>query len=148
MSKNFHVLGGTALGAVALLAAAALPASAAGSGDTVTTFNLAAGTLDITVARDAQLAKDNSGATSVSGSLGEARVTDTRGNTLGWTVSAVSSVFTNTAGTESQAVSYDSGEVATEGTVATKSAGPTELNNEEPRLLVEGVEVKGNNAGI
>ena len=70
MSKNFGYLAAAALGAVALLGATALPASAADTGDTTVTFTLAGGSLDITPAAGAALTDDAPGAASVSGSLG------------------------------------------------------------------------------
>ena len=142
MSRKLIHLAGAAIGSVALLAASAVPASAA---DTVTTFELAAGTLDLAVAATATLTDGDSGATTISGSLGAVSVTDDRGGVLGWVTSAASSVFTGApVATVSTAVSYNSGGVTGTGSVTRTSTGATALTA-AAATVVSGTTVNGNN---
>ena len=105
MRKTFVI----AVAAAALVGATALPASAAVTGDTVTTITMTGGSLSMTPAATAALAA-NVGAPTASGSLGTVSVSDTRGTPAGWTVSAISTVFTNAASvTVAGAVSYSAG---------------------------------------
>lgn len=127
MRKNFAYLSAAAVGAAALLATAALPASAAQTGDTTTTFALQGGTIDIAVRATAALTDGASGATSVSGSLGPVTVTDNRGIVGGWTASGASTTFAN-ASTTSTAVAYNSGAVTTTGTVTATGSGTVALS--------------------
>lgn len=138
MNKRFASRVGIAVGAVALTAASALPASAA-AGDTSTTFALAGGTLAVTVQATASLTPGVSGATSVSGQLGNVSVSDSRGNKSTWSANATSTTFTEPSGpTTSSSVTYAAGAMTTTGTttiaagsatlltgVAAKVAGPT-----------------------
>jgi len=147
MSKNLKVLGGTLFGAAVVLAAAALPASAATSGTTDTTFTLTAGTIDITVAANAALTNGASGATSVSGKLGDVTVADNRGGTANWTVSAASTAFTSTTGSttsSSTAVSYNSGAITSTGTVTAASSGTVAVSAIAAPVAT-GTLVSGNN---
>lgn len=144
MTKNIKLLGGALLGAVALLGTAALPASAAQTGDTVTTFSLEGGTLDIVVAGLAALADGSSGATSVTGSLGPVSVTDGRGGTDGWTASAASTAFTSNTGTSSTGVTYASGAVTESGTSTTASSGTVAVGTVAAPVVVATL-VSGNN---
>lgn len=132
-----------ALGAIALLAGAALPASAADTATTDTTFNLFSGTLDVGTQKSAQLRDNIAGTTSVRGSLGDVSVTDSRGTRAGWEVTVISSQFTSDSGTTSENVSYNTGEVTTSGTVSTKSTGDTDVV--APATVLFGVNVSGNN---
>ncbi len=125
MSKNLHVVGGGLLGALALMAVAVMPASAA---TTDATFTLEGGSLDVTAAAGAALTNGAPGAASVSGSLGAVGVSDTRGSTAGWVMSAASSTFVDGAGSISTGVSYNSGAAtASTGTVTPTSAGATSI---------------------
>lgn len=133
-----------AVGAIALLGATALPASAATTGDTDTTFSLAGGTIDIAVQPTAALTNGNSGATSVTGALGNVTVTDSRGAVLGWTASAASTSFTSDTGTTSTAVTYSSRAITKTGTVTTASSGPVALTGTAAPVVV-GTLVAGNN---
>jgi hypothetical protein len=144
MSKTRALIAGGA-GAVALLAASALPASAAQSGDTTTTFTLDAGTIDIAVAPSANLPNGMSGQPFVTGQLGPVTVTDNRGGTVGWTTSAASTVFTRSGGgTDSTEVTYDSGVVNQTGDVTTNSSGTKTLTTVATDV-VTGTAVTGNN---
>jgi hypothetical protein len=143
MSRIRAVVAG-GIGTVALLVSAALPASAAPSGTTTTTFTLSSGTLDIAVASNASLPGGNSGTTSVSGQIGFVTVTDSRGNILGWTTSAASTPFTGDSGTTSAAVGYSSGTVSKTGTVTVASSGAVALTT-TPAPVVAGTSVVGNN---
>jgi hypothetical protein len=145
MSKTRAFIAG-GIGTVALLTAGALPAFAA-PGDTVTTFTLDAGTLDISVQSDAALTDASSGAAFVSGNLGDVTVTDERGDVLGWTASAKSTVFTRTGGTTttSTSVSYNSGTINKTGTVTTTSSGDVTLSAIASSPVVTGTAVTGNN---
>jgi hypothetical protein len=143
MSRIRAVVAG-GVGTVALLVSVALPASAAPSGTTTTTFTLSTGTLDIAVASNASLPGGNSGATSVSGQIGFVTVTDSRGNILGWTASAASTAFAGDSGTTSTAVSYSSGTVSKTGTLTVASSGTVGLTT-TPAPVVLGTLVVGNN---
>jgi len=116
ISKKTTVKAGVAVGAIALLAASALPASAA-QGDTATTFALAGGTLSVAVVATATLTGGVSGATSVSGQLGSVTVTDARGVKTPWSAKATSTVFTDgaTPATSSTGISYDPGTITKTG---------------------------------
>jgi hypothetical protein len=115
---------GLAVVAAAMIAGTALPASAA-AGDTVTTITMTGGSLSMTPAATATLAA-NVGAATANGSLGTVSVSDTRGTAAGWTVSAISTVFTNAPSvTVAGAVSYSAGaSTATSGATFTP-AGAT-----------------------
>lgn len=145
MSKNLHVLGGgSVLGALALMAAAAMPASAAPTGDTTATFTLEGGSLDVTAAAGASLTDGAPGAASVSGSLGPVSVSDTRGSTAGWVMSAASSTFVDGAGSVSSDVSYNSGAATTStGIVNPTSTGATSIT--AVTAVAAGTEASGNN---
>jgi hypothetical protein len=132
------------IGAAALLAAGTLSASAAQSGDTTTTFTLNGGTLDIAVASNASLPGGNVGMPFVSGQIGFVTVTDNRGDTVSWTASAATTVFSNGIGTNSTGVNYNSGFVSKTGTVTPNSTGPTPLAA-APNPVVNGNSVVGNN---
>lgn len=104
-------LGLTALvgvAAAAIVAGTAIPASAAASGGTGTTFTVSGGSLDVSVASTATLITAASGDTTVTGPLGLVTVSDTRGGTAGWVASAVSTAFVGagTPHTTSTGVSY------------------------------------------
>ncbi len=122
MNKNFNLLGGALLGAVALLGTAALPASAA------TTFSVEGGALSITVAATADLDgagfAAQSGGEDAVGSLGAVSVDDARGVNTGWRVEASSTAFTSgVGGTTSTDVLYATGTVTGSQVNATGSTG-------------------------
>jgi hypothetical protein len=108
---------------VALLVAAALPAAAA---ETATTFQVASGGLAISAPTSANLGSGAAGG-SVSASLGQVRVDDTRGVLLGTYAARVSSTdFTTGGGTEAETIAaanaaYTGGLVTPGGTVVCTS---------------------------
>lgn len=119
-------------------------AGAADSGNTNVTFTLEGGSLDISPAPDAALTDGAPGDVSVSGSLGPVDISDTRGSTAGWVVSAASTTFTDGVGSSSTGVSYDSGPATeTTGTVTWTSEGPTSITSVAP--VAAGTEASGNN---
>jgi hypothetical protein len=113
--KTLRIIGVVAVsGAILALA----PMGSAMADDTTATFTLgAAGTLTLTAQASAPaplVAGDAGIATSASGSLGAVTVTDQRGGTTGWVVSAVSTAFSEGTGPDSSGVTYTPGAV-TEG---------------------------------
>jgi hypothetical protein len=147
MSRTRAFIAG-GVGTIALFAAGTLPAFASNSGDTVTTFDLEAGTIDISASATASLPAGDSGQASVSGQLGQVTVTDGRGGTVSWTASAKSTVFTTTNGvatTNSTSVSYNSGTVNKTGDVTAAGTGPQTLSAIAGTAVVNGNAVVGNN---
>ncbi len=128
----------------ALVAGTALPASAATTGDTTTTFELTAGSLALTVAGTANLGPDTSGTTAISGSLGAVSVTDNRGGTANWNVSGASTAFTGPLGSSSDAVSYTGGGVTTTGTIVVAPGTATTMST-APASVVAPTSLSGNN---
>jgi hypothetical protein len=145
MSKT-RALIAAGLGGIALLAAGTLPAAAATTGDTTTTFTLDAGTIDISVASLASLPNGVSGQPNVSGQLGPVNVTDNRGGVVGWTTSAASTVFERAGGTTttSTSITYNSGVVNKTGDVTATSSGLKTLTTVATEV-VTGTDVTGNN---
>lgn len=142
--STFRALTAVGLSSLALLATATLPASAADSGDTVVTFQLKAGTLDIAVNGKAPLDSDVAGSTSIRGQLGDSTVTDARGDTVGWTVQASTTDFTGSTGTTSEGVVYDVGEVKQSGDAKLKVQTDVALFP-KPQIVLSSVEEQGNN---
>lgn len=130
----------------ALLAGTALPASAA---DTATTFEItAAGGLALTVAASAVLDSEVSGTTGISGSLGAVSVTDDRGGTATWAVSAASTAFVGARPipSSSTAVSYLGDAVTTGGPgTSTVPAGVATTLTTTAVSVVAATAVSGNN---
>lgn len=118
-------------------------ASAADTGDTTATFTLAGGSLDVTPAANAALTDGAPGAASVTGSLGTVGVSDTRGSTAGWVMSAGATTFVDGAGSVSTGVSYDSGTATSTGVVTPTSTGPTSIAVVAP--VAAGTLASGNN---
>jgi hypothetical protein len=142
--KTLRIIGTVAVTGAILALVPVGSAMAANSGSTTTTFTLVGGSLDVSPAAAAALTGGASGATSVSGSLGLVSVSDTRGSTAGWVVSAASSTFVDGAGSVSTGVSYDSGAAtASTGTVTPTSKGPTSIGTAAP--VAEGTAASGNN---
>jgi hypothetical protein len=99
----------------------ALPAGAATSGSTGTTFALGAGALAISVPASASLGSGIPG-TTMTGSLGTVTVTDLRGALVGsWTASVTSTDFTT--GTATAAETVDKANVSYASGAATSSSG-------------------------
>lgn len=133
------VLGVVAAG---MVTATALPASAA----TDTTFSLTGGALSVTAPTTAALTDATSGTTTISGPLGPMSVTDARGGTAGWTVSAISTPFTGALASPSvsTAVSYTGGAATTTGTVTVADGAATTLTGTAASVMA-GSGVSGNN---
>lgn len=149
LRKNL-LAGATAIAATALLAATAAPASA---DDTEVTFDIsAAGGLAISAPETADLGSDPSSAstTTASGSLGATTVTDGRGGTAEWVVTAVSDAFTGPGLPASTAVAYSPGVITPGGTVTPTPAPDAnitdDLDSETPLdTVVTTSTVSGNN---
>lgn len=127
----------------AAVLAMVVPASAALSGTTTTTFSLTGGVLSVTPQGVVALTHGAPGAVAVSGSLGITRVSDLRGSTQGWVMSASSTSFADGAGNTSTDVIYDSGAVTNTGTVTPTSTGATAILT--AAAVVKGTAVSGNN---
>ncbi len=141
--KTLRTLGTLAI-AGSVLTLVPVGSALAAPGDTVTTFTVDAGSLGLTAAGTADLGHVGTGAPSINGTLGQVVVTDGRGGTAGWTVTAVSTAFTNTtaAGPSSSGVSYDAGTVTKTGAVTT-TAFPGDVT--APAGVLTGENVTGNN---
>lgn len=144
MNRRLSYLGGAAASAVVLSGIAALPAQAA-TGDTVTTFAVAGGTLSIAVQATADLGTGTTGTASVSGQLGNVSVTDARGGRAGWSAKATSTTFTTGTGNPaSTSVSYNAGVITTTGTSVMPPAVPVTLSA-TPATVVSPTSQIGNN---
>ena len=142
--NTLRTLGTVAMAGALLTLVPVATATAAGTGDTEATFTLAGGSLDVTPAAAAALNDGAPGASSVSGSLGAVGISDTRGSTAGWVVSAASTTFVDGAGSTSTGVSYNSGAATSStGTVTPTSAGATDITTEAP--VAAGTGASGNN---
>jgi hypothetical protein len=142
--KVIHTLGSLAVAGLVLAVVPAGAAQAAGTGDTTATFTLAGGSLDVTPAVGAALTDGAPGAASVSGSLGPVGISDTRGSTAGWVMSAASTTFVDGAGSVSTGVSYSSGAAtASTGTVTPTTTGATSITAGAP--VAAGEAASGNN---
>ncbi|MEV6862025.1 hypothetical protein AB0M44_13615 [Streptosporangium subroseum] len=137
--------------AAALAAAFALPAAAAPTGDTIVTFEITAGTLDITVPATADLGAVAAGATSVSGQLGAVTVTDTRGALdATWTATVSSTSFTTGGATAAEtipasAVTYTPGAATATSGTATFTPG-TAADLATPITAFSATAIVGNNS--
>ena len=134
MTKSRNVVTSAAACLIALVALAAptLPAAAA---TTAVSFTLTSGYLTVT---------QNDGTTAgvAADVVGQVVVQDSRGGTLGWAVTGVSTAVNASGG--AIAVSYASGPVTTAGTVTATSQGSTVLGS-TPAVLVIGTDVTGSN---
>lgn len=124
-----------------LLVVTAGPAMAA---DTATTFELTGGGLALSAPATAPLTNAPAGTLTITGSLGEAAVTDSRGGTVAWTASAASTAFTGVLGSSSTAVSYTAGVVAETGTITVADGIATTLTA-TPASVVAPTTLSGNN---
>jgi hypothetical protein len=144
LMKTLRILGTVALAGAILTLVPTGSAMAADTGDTEATFTLAGGSLDVTAAASAALTDGAPGAASVSGPLGPVGVSDTRGSTAGWVVSAASTAFVDDAGSSSIGVSYNSGAATgTTGLVTATTKGATSVTAVAP--VAAGEEASGNN---
>jgi hypothetical protein len=125
-----------------LVAAAALPASAA---DTATTFSLTGGSLSLTVGATAALTNEASGvaANTITGTLGAVTVDDARGGTAGWVTSAASTTFTGTGLSVSDGVAYTNGTVTETGTNTVAAASAVSIT--AAAAVATATAVSGNN---
>ncbi len=126
--------------ATAVLAGMALPASA---DDTDTTFTLTGGNLTLSVQATATLTDAATGSTSVSGNLGAVAVTDDRGGTAEWDVSAASTAFTGALGSSSTGVTYTGGTVTETGTITVADGAATAIDTQAS--VVAPTSLSGNN---
>ena len=131
----------TAIALTSLFAGGATPASA---DDTVTTFTLNVGLLTLSVEPTAALTDGASGDTTINGSLGAVSVTDERGGTAVWTVSASSSAFTGVLGSSSTVVTYTAGAVTETGTITVLDGTATDITG-APAAVVSPSALSGNN---
>ncbi|KWV30202.1 hypothetical protein [Micromonospora rifamycinica] len=93
-----------ALAAGAAVLAVASPAAAAPSGDTIVTFTVSTANLDITVPASVNLGAAFAGST-LSGSLGNVTVTDSRAAlSATWTASVTSTAFTTGGGSAEETI--------------------------------------------
>ncbi|QWZ07371.1 hypothetical protein KRR39_18205 [Nocardioides panacis] len=142
--KTLRTLGTLAVAGSVLALLPVGSAMAAGSGDTTATFTLAGGSLDVAPAANAPLTNGAPGAASVTGSLGAVGISDTRGSTAGWVMSAASTTFVDGAGSVSTGVSYDSGAATGHaGTVTPTTGGPTSIT--AVASVAAGTAASGNN---
>ena len=147
MSKTRALLAG-GIGGVALLAVGALPASAAQTGDTTTTFTLNGGTIDITSSSSANLPTGVSGQPFVSGQLGPVNVIDNRGGTATWNAYVASTAFSTNNGvatTTSTGVEYNTGSLNKTGEVTVAGTSGNIVVAAAPSPVVTGTSVVGNN---
>ncbi|HEY2671728.1 MAG TPA: hypothetical protein VGJ07_15330 [Rugosimonospora sp.] len=133
---------------------AAGPASAANTGDTTTTFDVNAGTLDITVPAAATIGAGGAPGTTITGQLGAVTVADTRAaDPADWVASVVATDFTTGTATPAETVpatdvNYSSGAAtATTGNgTFTPSGAAVPLNNTTPLTAFTHVGGTGNNS--
>jgi hypothetical protein len=141
MKKKLLCSLGITVAAAALTTGPTPPASA---DTTDVTFTLEGGGLSVSVQPTATWGeKGASGSTSMSGSLGEVKVTDTRGGTAGWSVGAATSTFTDGT-TTATAVSYNPGLPALTGVVVPVPALPKTLTASSTEVM-SATGVVGNN---
>ncbi len=148
MRKQLIVVGATA---VLILGYAAAPAAAAPTDDTAVTFEIDAGTLDVTSAAGADIGLGPAG-TPLTATLGAVSVSDTRGEAdSAWDVTVTSTDFTTGGATPTETiaaplVSYWSGATtATTGTgtfvgqqLNAGAADPLDNATELPALVASG----------
>lgn len=132
-----------AITAAGLVCATTMPASA---DDTAVTFELTGGDLTLSVAASAALVDEASGvaANVITGTLGVVTVTDARGGTADWAVSAGSSTFTGTGLSVSDGVEYTNGTVTETGINTVAAATALEIMG-DPGPVAEATAVSGNN---
>jgi hypothetical protein len=134
--------------AVGILAATALPASAA---DTTVTFAITTAGLTISAPGAVNIGSVASGSTSISGQIGPVTVTDLRG-TLGgsWTATVTGTDFTTGTATPAETipvlnVSYSPGDATSTTGTGTFTPGPGGIIN-VPRVAFTGTALTGNNS--
>ena len=106
------------------LTAVTLPAHAATSGNTTTTFTLTAGALSISTPASASLGSAATGSATTSAQLGSVSVSDQRGALLGsWTASVSSSDFTTGAATSNETIAKANADYWSGAATATTGTG-------------------------
>lgn len=143
--RTRRFISSAAVGVVVVLTACPVQAFAAGSGTTPVTVQISAGTLDITVPTSSV----NLGLVNVSGSpqtvssqLGTVAVTDGRGGTAGWTVTANAVDFTgpqNISVSAPGSSSYTSPSAAVTGTAIVTNTDLAPLYPPGPVQVATGV---------
>lgn len=125
----------------ALVVGSALPASA---GPTTTTFALTGGALTLSTPATATLTDAPTGTAAISGSLGANSVSDLRGGTAGWIVTAASTAFTGPGPTTSTAIGYTGGTVTETGTITVADGALVALTT-SAASVVTATAISGNN---
>jgi hypothetical protein len=123
-NRTFMKLAAVATVAAASLAGLAVPAHAATTGNTTTTFTLTAGVLAITAPSTANLGSVATGTASTSSQLGSVSVSDGRGALLGaWTTSASSTDFTTGGATSDETIAKASADYWSGAATSTTGVG-------------------------
>ena len=151
MKLNMRILLAT-MGVAALTVGMAQPASAATTGETLTSLNIQGGSLSITVPESASLGTK---ANSVSGreftsSLGQVTVSDARSAAAGstWNASAVATAFTPPSGTAiaASAISYSAGSITKVGTATFTATNLTSMS--AAAVVVAATGITGDNSAV
>jgi len=142
--------------ALGIVAGAALPAAADPTDDSITTFAITAGSLNVTVPASKDLGSGTTGANTISAQLGTITIADTRGALLGtWTTTVSSSDFVTGGGTAAEtisaaAVTYWSGPATASSGVATRTPGQANAaaaqTLDTPRTAFSATLITGNNS--
>jgi hypothetical protein len=150
MSRRPHLVPLALLAALVASPAAAAPAIADQTATSQATITLEAGGLSITAPSDAGnlgTSSNQVGATTVSGQLGQVQVTDARDAPAGsgWTATAISTAFTQTAGPSigAASVGYTAGTISTVGTATYTANDPANLTGVS--AVVTATAITGNN---
>jgi hypothetical protein len=131
-----------AAGAATLVLGLAVPASA---DDTATTFTLTGGEITLSVSSSATLANEASSVTAnvITGTLGQVVVTDSRGGTSDWVVTASSTTFTGAGLSVSDDVAYSNGTVTTSGTSSVSPVSAASIASVDD--VADATGISGNN---
>lgn len=131
----------------ALAVLSAVPAQAATSGGTGTTFTITGGALSITVPGTADLGSQPAGLTALTatGSLGDVTVSDLRGLLTTWTTTAQSTNFTSgSASVPASSVNYVPGTPNIAGSLTFTQLPATGLDT--PKTVATGATIGASNA--
>jgi hypothetical protein len=150
MSRRPHLVPFALLAALVASLAAAPPAIADQTATSQATITMVGGGLSITAPSDAGNLGTRSnqvGATTISGQLGQVQVTDARDAPAGsgWTATAISTAFTQTAGPSigAASVGYLVGTISTVGTATYTADDPANLTGVS--AVVTATAITGNN---
>jgi hypothetical protein len=140
--KTLRIIGIAAVAGALLVLG---PVGSATAADTTTTFSLTSGSLSVTAPASASLSGAATGSATVSGSLGTISISDLRGGTTAWGLSAASTTFVGPgAGSTSTGVSFNTGaSTGSTGTVTPTSTGATSIMT--VAAVAAGTAVSGNN---